>query len=38
VPVSLGGEWENTCTVPRGAFLMLNVGGAGITDTINVGG
>ena len=28
LPVSLGGEWENTCNVPRGSFLMLNVGGA----------
>src|SRR6185295_2031237 len=28
LPVSLGGEFENTCNVPRGSFLMLNAGGA----------
>jgi hypothetical protein len=28
LPVSLGGEYENTCNVPRGSFLVLNVGGA----------
>jgi hypothetical protein len=28
LPVSLGGEFENTCNVPQGSFLILNVGGA----------
>jgi hypothetical protein len=28
LPVSLGGEWENTCNVPKGAFLLLTAGGA----------
>jgi hypothetical protein len=28
LPVSLGGEFENTCDVPKGSFLMLNAGGA----------
>ena len=28
LPVSLGGEWENTCDVPKGAFLLLTAGGA----------
>jgi hypothetical protein len=28
LPVSLGGEFENTCDVPAGTFLVLNVGGA----------
>lgn len=28
LPVSLGGEWENTCDVPQGAFLLLNPGGS----------
>jgi hypothetical protein len=28
LPVSLGGEFENTCDVPTGSFLMLNAGGA----------
>src|SRR6266542_1091649 len=28
LPVSLGGEYENTCDVPTGSFLMLNAGGA----------
>ena len=28
LPVSLGGEWETTCTVPRGAFLLMNPGGS----------
>jgi len=27
LPVSLGGEWEATCEVPRGAFLVLTAGG-----------
>lgn len=27
LPVSLGGEWEATCDVPRGAFLVLTAGG-----------
>jgi hypothetical protein len=28
LPVSLGGEFQNTCDVPTGSFLMLNAGGA----------
>jgi hypothetical protein len=28
MPVSLGGEWENTCDVPQGSFLVLNPGGS----------
>lgn len=28
LPVSLGGEWENTCDVPQGAFLLMNPGGS----------
>jgi hypothetical protein len=28
LPVSLGGEYENTCNVPVGSFLVLHVGGA----------
>ena len=28
LPVSLGGEWENTCDVPQGSFLLLNPGGS----------
>lgn len=28
LPVSLGGEWENTCNVPQGAFLLMNPGGS----------
>ena len=27
LPVSLGGEWESTCDVPRGTFLVLTPGG-----------
>jgi hypothetical protein len=27
LPVSLGGEWEASCDVPRGAFLVLTPGG-----------
>ena len=27
LPVSLGGEWEATCEVPRGTFLVLTAGG-----------
>jgi hypothetical protein len=27
LPVSLGGEFETTCEVPRGAFLVLTAGG-----------
>jgi hypothetical protein len=27
LPVSLGGEWENTCDVPQGAWLLLTAGG-----------
>jgi hypothetical protein len=33
LPVSLGGEWENTCNVPQGAFLLMNPGG---TECSNV--
>ena len=28
LPVSLGGEWENTCDVPAGSFLVLTPGGS----------
>ena len=28
LPVSLGGEYESTCDVPKGSFLILNAGGA----------
>jgi hypothetical protein len=28
LPVSLGGEWENTCDIPQGAFLLMNPGGS----------
>jgi hypothetical protein len=28
LPVSLGGEYENTCNVPQGTFLVLNPGGS----------
>lgn len=28
LPVSLGGEWESTCEVPQGAFLVLTPGGS----------
>jgi hypothetical protein len=28
MPVSLGGEYENTCDVPQGSFLLLNPGGS----------
>ena len=28
LPVSLGGEWENTCDVPQGSFLVLHPGGS----------
>jgi hypothetical protein len=28
LPVSLGGEWENTCDVPQGSFLLMNPGGS----------
>jgi hypothetical protein len=28
LPVSLGGEYQNTCDVPAGSFLILNAGGA----------
>ena len=28
LPVSLGGEWENTCNVPPGSFLVLTAGGS----------
>ena len=28
LPVSLGGEWENTCNVPQGAMLVLTPGGS----------
>src|SRR4051812_33446196 len=27
LPVSLGGEWQNTCEVPPGTFLLLMPGG-----------
>ena len=27
LPVSLGGEWESECNVPRGVFLVLTPGG-----------
>ena len=27
LPVSLGGDWENTCSVPSGSFLVLFAGG-----------
>ncbi len=28
LPVSLGGEYETTCNVPQGAFLLMNPGGS----------
>jgi hypothetical protein len=28
LPVSLGGEFESTCDVPQGAFLLMNPGGS----------
>jgi hypothetical protein len=28
MPVSLGGEFEATCDVPKGAFLLMNPGGS----------
>lgn len=28
LPVSLGGEWLNTCDVPQGSFLLMNPGGS----------
>jgi hypothetical protein len=28
MPVSLGGEWENTCDVPQGTMLVLTPGGS----------
>ncbi len=28
LPVSLGGEYQTTCDVPQGAFLMMNPGGS----------
>jgi hypothetical protein len=28
LPVSLGGEWETTCEVPPGTFLLMNPGGS----------